>query len=60
MNAFFRKMKNNLGIASELIFFLWERKLWWLIPMVTLLLLLGLLIIFGSASGVGPLIYTLF
>lgn len=53
-------MSLNFGIAGQLLNFLWQRKLWWLIPMVTVLLLFGLLLIFASASGVGPFIYTLF
>ncbi|MEW5960008.1 MAG: DUF5989 family protein, partial [Chloroflexota bacterium] len=44
----------------EVIQFLWARKLWWLIPMVSVLLLFGLLLIFASSSGVAPFIYTLF
>ncbi len=39
---------------------LWKRKRWWLIPLVTALLLFGLLLIFATASGVAPFIYTLF
>ena len=58
--AFFKKMGSNLGIVGEFLGFLWQRKLWWLIPMVTVLLLFGILLIFASASGVGPFIYTLF
>lgn len=53
-------MKSNFGIAGELLVFLWQRKLWWLIPMMVVLLAFGLLLIFASASGVGPFIYTLF
>ena len=53
-------MSSNVGIVGQLLTFLWQRKLWWLIPMVTVLLLFGLLLIFASASGVGPFIYTLF
>jgi hypothetical protein len=53
-------MKSNLGVTGELLSFLWQRKLWWLIPMVTVLLVLGLLMIFATASGIGPFIYTLF
>jgi hypothetical protein len=53
-------MTSNLGVAGELLVFLWERKLWWLIPMVFVLLVFGLLLIFASASGIGPFIYTLF
>jgi hypothetical protein len=53
-------MVSNLGVAGELLGFLWQRKLWWLIPMVAVLLVFGLLLIFASASGIGPFIYTLF
>ena len=53
-------MFSNVGIVGQLMNFLWQRKLWWLIPMVAVLLLFGLLLIFASASGVGPFIYTLF
>jgi hypothetical protein len=60
MKKFFRSMSSNIGIVGQLLNFLWQRKLWWLIPMVTVLLLFGLLLIFASASGVGPFIYTLF
>ena len=60
MKKFFRSMSSNVGIVGQLLSFLWQRKLWWLIPMVTVLLLFGLLLIFASASGVGPFIYTLF
>ena len=60
MKNFFRSMTSNVGIVGQLLSFLWQRKLWWLIPMVAVLLLFGLLLIFASASGVGPFIYTLF
>ena len=55
-----RDMGTRLGIAGELLAFMWRLKMWWAIPMVSVLLLMGLLIAFGSASGVGPFIYTLF
>ena len=60
MKSFIRKMTSNLGVVRELLRFLWQRKLWWLIPMVTVLLLFALLLVFASASGIGPFIYTLF
>jgi len=60
MGNFIKGMLTNTGVAAEILRFLWARKLWWLIPMVSVLLLLGLLLIFGTASGVGPFIYTLF
>jgi hypothetical protein len=60
MIQFFKNMGSNLGIFGEVLKFLWARKLWWLIPMIVVLLLFGILIIFASTSGLGPLIYTLF
>ena len=60
IKQFFRNMTTNLGVVGEFMAFLWQRKLWWLIPMVAVLLLFGILIIFASASGLGPFIYTLF
>ena len=60
MKSFIRSMTSNFGVVNELLRFLWQRKMWWLIPMVTILLLFGLLLIFATASGVGPFIYTLF
>jgi hypothetical protein len=53
-------LKSRLGIAGELIGFLWERKLWWLIPMVVVLLAFGGLLVTAHSSALGPFIYTLF
>ena len=55
-----RQTLARLGIVGEILVFLWRRKLWWLIPMVTVLILFGLLLIFAQASAVAPFIYTLF
>jgi hypothetical protein len=60
MGNFIKGMITNSGVVGEVIRFLWARKLWWLIPMVSVLLLFGLLLIFASSSGVAPFIYTLF
>jgi hypothetical protein len=47
-------------IAGELMGFLWQRKLWWLIPMVFVLLVFGGLMVTAQSSALGPFIYTLF
>ena len=60
MKAFIRSMVANLGVFGELLRFLWQRKLWWLIPMIVVLMLFALLVVFASTSGIGPFIYTLF
>lgn len=60
MKTFLRSMSTNFGVVGELMAFLWARKLWWLIPMVAVLMVFGLFLIFASSSGLAPFIYTLF
>ncbi|NIS78874.1 MAG: hypothetical protein GTO14_01310 [Anaerolineales bacterium] len=52
--------RSRLGILSELLAFLWKRKRWWLIPMVSMLILLVLVLVFAQGSAIAPFIYTLF
>ena len=40
--------------------FLKERKKFWLLPMILVLLLFGVLIVLSSGSAIAPFIYTLF
>ena len=40
--------------------FLKARRLYWLAPMIFILLLFGFLLIFAESSAVAPFIYTLF
>jgi hypothetical protein len=40
--------------------FMKERKKFWLAPIIVILLLLGILIVFGAGSAIAPFIYTLF
>jgi hypothetical protein len=56
----FRETWAKIGIAREFFGFLWRMKMWWMMPVVVALVLMELLIGFGSASGVGPFTYTLF
>lgn len=55
-----KNLISRAGIFGELLVFLWQRKLWWLIPMIIALVLFGLLLIFTQGSAVAPFIYTLF
>jgi len=56
----FNSVKRKGRIVQELFQFLWEQKLWWMIPMVALLVLFGALLIFAASSPLAPFIYTLF
>ncbi len=60
MKQAFRVTGDKISIAKELFGFMWRLKMWWMMPVVFVLVLMGILIGFGSASGVGPFIYTLF
>jgi hypothetical protein len=40
--------------------YLKERKKWWLLPVIAILLLFGILIILSSGSAIAPFIYTIF
>jgi hypothetical protein len=55
-----KNIVSKLSIFKELLVFLWQRKLWWLMPIIIFLVLLGLLIVFTQSSAVAPFIYTLF
>ena len=49
----------STGLLREFFDFLRYNKKWWLTPIILVLLLAGLLVIFGS-SVAAPFIYTLF
>jgi competence protein ComGC len=47
-------------IASELWAFMRERKKFWMLPMLVVLVVIGGLLIFAQGSVLAPLIYTIF
>lgn len=49
-----------LDLLRDLWAFMQERKKFWLIPIIIVLLLLGALIVLTQGSAVAPFIYTLF
>jgi len=46
--------------VKQIFVLLWEKKAWWLIPMVMVFLVLGLLIVLTQGSALSPFIYALF
>ncbi|OGR89189.1 MAG: hypothetical protein A2992_10040 [Elusimicrobia bacterium RIFCSPLOWO2_01_FULL_59_12] len=56
----FQRARQKLGIVGELFEFLWARKLWWLVPMVAVLILFGILLVMTQGSALAPFVYTLF
>lgn len=51
---------SNAGLARELWAYMRERKKWWLVPILLVLLLVGLLLVFAQGSALAPFIYTIF
>ena len=60
MMKWLKGLKGYGSIMGELLGFLWKQKLWWLIPMVTVLLLFGILLFFVQGLPIAPFVYTLF
>jgi hypothetical protein len=55
-----QRFVSRLGILGELLQFLWQRKLWWIIPMIVMLILFTLLLVAAQGSALAPFIYTIF
>ena len=51
---------SHLTVIGEFWQFLRERKKYWLLPIVFLLLLLGLVVVLTANSALAPFIYTVF
>jgi len=50
----------KMELLKDLWGFIKERKKYWLVPLIIVLLLMGILIVFSSGSAVAPFIYTIF
>jgi len=55
-----RNFAYKLSILKEFFAFLWQNKLWWLIPIIAILAIFSLILIFAETSPIAPFIYTLF
>lgn len=49
-----------MGLLKELWMFLRVRKKWWLLPIITVLLVVGVLLVFAQTSALAPFIYAFF
>jgi hypothetical protein len=55
-----KKWISRLGTIGELLRFLWKRRLWWLIPMILVLVFFLVLLVSAQSSAILPFIYSLF
>ena len=53
------EISDNASAVGDLVLLIWQRKVWWLAPLLIALLLLAALLLL-EATPVGPLIYPVF
>lgn len=53
-------MSSNVGLMKELWMFLRERKKFWMLPIIVVMVLIGALLVFAQGSALAPFIYTIF
>ena len=54
------RLTARAGAVRRFLGYLWQERLWWMVPMVIILLVFGAVILFTQSSAVAPFIYTLF
>jgi len=54
------KLSEVVDMMSEFKSYFWERKVWWILPMVLVLLVFGFLIVVTQSATVAPFIYAIF
>ncbi len=52
-------MARRRGIVAEFWDFVWQKKVFWMIPIILAILLLAFVVVFGGTAA-APFIYTLF
>jgi hypothetical protein len=58
--SFIPGARRRFGIVGELFSFFLTEKRWWMLPVVTVLLLLGVFMLLAQTSAIAPFLYTLF
>jgi len=48
------------ALLKELWAFMLERKKWWLLPIMVIMVFVGALLVFAQTSALAPFIYTIF
>lgn len=51
---------SQMTLVREFWLFMRERKKWWLMPIVIVMVLVGMLLVFAQGSALAPFIYTIF
>lgn len=49
-----------MGLFGELWAYMKQRKKWWLVPVILVMVVVGGLLVFAQGSALAPFIYTIF
>jgi hypothetical protein len=49
-----------LELIKDISQFMWERKQYWIVPVIISVVLVAILIIFGGSAAVTPFVYSIF
>lgn len=49
-----------MSLFSEMWAYMKERKKWWLMPVILVMVMVGALLVFAQGSALAPFIYTVF
>jgi len=60
MSRWRERFTGRLLVVGGFFRFLWQQRLWWMIPLVLVLFFLGALLLVGQQTALAPFIYTLF
>jgi len=58
--SFVKTATRRVSTAGQLLGFFVNRKRWWMLPMIILLVLTGVLLVLAQSSAIAPFIYTMF
>lgn len=51
---------SQMTLVREFWLFMRERKKWWLLPIIVVMVMVGALLVFAQGSALAPFIYTIF
>ena len=53
------QVADRLSVSADLIDLVWRHKLWWMVPLLLAMVVLGALVVL-EATPIGPLLYPVF
>ena len=60
VRRFIRNTIARVQTAGGLLTFFWRRRVWWMIPLVAVLLILSMLVMVGQSSAISAFLYSIF